>query len=40
MPEDISREFCAEIKKGGLVDYHYKEKLSPVELLEFIEQHL
>ena len=31
---------CEKIKKRDIVDYHYKEKLSPIELLEFIEKKL
>lgn len=39
-PTDITKEMCEEIKKRDIVDYHYKEKLSPIELLEFIEKKL
>lgn len=38
--DDISPELCECIKKEEKVDYHYKEKISPVELLEFIEKNL
>lgn len=38
--EDITSEMCEKIKKHEPVDYHYKENLSPVELLQFIEKHL
>lgn len=31
---------CEKIKKKEKVDYHYKEKLSPIELLEFIDNKL
>ena len=39
-PTDITKEMCEKIKKRDIVDYHYKEKLSPIELLEFIEKKL
>lgn len=35
--DDITEELCDKIKAEKVVDYHYKEKLSPVELLEFID---
>lgn len=38
--KDITPEICEKIKKHEPVDYHYKENLSPVELLQFIEKHL
>lgn len=39
-PSDITKDMCDKIKKKEIVDYHYKEKLSPIELLEFIENKL
>lgn len=39
-PSDITKEMCEKIKKKEKVDYHYKEKLSPIELLEFIDNKL
>lgn len=39
-PSDITQEMCEKIKKRECVDYHYKENLSPIELLEFIEEKL
>lgn len=39
-PSDITKEMCEKIKKRESVDYHYKEKLSPIEFLEFIEEKL
>lgn len=36
--DDITKEICEKIKRGDKVDYNYKEKISPVELLEFIEK--
>lgn len=38
--DDITPEFCRRVKKVEPVDYHYKEQISPIELLEFIEKHL
>lgn len=38
--EDIDREFVKHISDNEIVDYHYKEKMSPIELLEFIEKRL
>lgn len=38
--EDITEEICCKIKEDTPVDYHYKEKLSPIELIEFIEKRL
>lgn len=38
--DDITPELCSRIKKEEPIDYHYKEQISPVELLEFIENHL
>lgn len=35
--EDITEELCDKIKSETVVDYHYKEKISPIELLEFID---
>lgn len=37
---DITSELCERIKKVEPVDYHYKEQISPIELLEFIEKHI
>ena len=37
---DITPELCERVKKVEPVDYHYKEQISPIELLEFIEKHL
>lgn len=39
-PADITPELCQRIKQVESVDYHYKEKLSPIELLNFIEKEL
>ena len=38
--DDITPELCERVKKVEPVDYHYKEQISPIELLEFIENHL
>lgn len=38
--EDITEELCKKIKSEVIVDYHYKDKLSPVELLNFINARL
>lgn len=38
--DDITPELCQRIKKVEPVNYHYKEQISPIELLEFIENHL
>ena len=37
---DITPEICQRIKKVEPVDYHYKEQISPLELLQFIEDKL
>ncbi len=37
---DITTELCQHIKCVEPVDYHYKEKMSPIELLKFIENNL
>lgn len=39
-PSDITKEMCEKVKKKECVDYHYKENLSPIELLEFIDNKL
>lgn len=39
-PEDIDMDFIRHIKDNVAVDYGYKEKLSPVELLNFIDNKL
>lgn len=38
--DDITPDVCLRIKKEEPVDYHYREQISPIELLEFIENHL
>ena len=38
--EDITEEMCNKIKNTTSVDYHYKDKISPVELLQFIDERL
>lgn len=38
--EDITEELCERIKSEVVVDYHYKDKLSPIELLNFINARL
>ena len=38
--EDITEELCKKIKSEVIVDYHYKDKLSPIELLNFINARL
>jgi len=35
--EDITKELCEKIKENTHVDYHYKNNISPIELLEFID---
>ena len=37
---DIDKDICSMIKKRDKVDYKYKENLSPIELIHFIEKHL
>lgn len=37
---DITPELCQKIKRVEHVDYHYKEQISPIELLQFIENKL
>lgn len=37
---DITPELCQQIKRREDVDYHYKEQISPIELLQFIEKKL
>lgn len=37
---DITKEMCEKIKRDEKVDYNYKEKISPIELLGFIEKRL
>lgn len=37
---DITPELCKKIKKTESVDYQYKEQLSPIKLLDFIENKL
>lgn len=39
-PKDIDKDFLTSLKVNQTIDYHYKEKMSPIELLNFIEQHL
>ncbi|MDE6444893.1 MAG: hypothetical protein K2K64_10825, partial [Muribaculaceae bacterium] len=39
-PDDINPEFIKGLAKDEVVDYHYKDQLSPLRLLEFIENHL
>lgn len=39
-PENIDREFLRHIKDDDKVDYHYKDKISPLELLDFIDNKL
>ena len=38
--DDIDLDFVKKIKEPVDVDYHYKEKMSPIELLDFIEERL
>lgn len=37
-PENIDRDFLKHIKDDEKIDYHYKEKISPIELLDFIDK--
>lgn len=39
-PENIDRDFLRHLKDDDKVDYHYKDKISPLELLEFIDKRL
>lgn len=39
-PDTIDREFVRHIKDEVEVDYNYKEKMSPIELLDYIEKRL
>lgn len=39
-PSEIAKEFCVNLKFNETVDYHYKEKFSPKELLTFIKERL
>lgn len=38
--DDMDEEFVDNIRSNEMVDYHYKDRMSPIELLEFIENHL
>lgn len=38
-PEDIDPEFIKGLTKNETIDYKYKDQLSPIKLLEFIEKH-
>ena len=35
--EDITKDLCEKIKDSTPVDYQYKDKISPIELLKFID---
>ena len=39
-PTEITRAFCEGLKQDEPVDYHYKENLSPLELLDFVTARL
>ena len=39
-PNDIDSDFLKKIKDPIDINYHYKEKMSPIELLNFIENYL
>lgn len=39
-PENIDRDFLRHLKDDDKVDYHYKDKISPLELLDFIDKKL
>lgn len=39
-PENIDRDFLRHLKDDDKVDYQYKDKISPLELLDFIDKKL